>query len=90
MYQAILSSSDQFLEGLKIAKQVVLPKGPFNSIIMTGMGGSSLVADLVNDILGHPCLSIVRDYGLPSWVGKKDLVICASYSGNTEETLFSF
>lgn len=90
MYQAILSSSGQFLEGLEIAKKVSLPNKPFNSIIIAGMGGSSLAADLVNDVLGHPYLSIVRDYGLPSWVSEKDLVICASYSGNTEETLSSF
>jgi len=52
------------------------------------MGGSSLPADLVNDILGTEVpLQIVRDYQLPSSISPKDLVICASFSGNTEETL---
>jgi glucose/mannose-6-phosphate isomerase len=32
---------------------------------------------------------INKDYDLPEWVGEKTLVICSSYSGNTEETLSS-
>jgi glucose/mannose-6-phosphate isomerase len=31
-----------------------------------------------------------RDYDLPAYIGSKDLVFCASYSGNTEETLSAY
>jgi len=52
------------------------------------MGGSSLPADLLNDLCrGKLQLNIHRDYGLPQGAQNSDLVLCASFSGNTEETL---
>jgi glucose/mannose-6-phosphate isomerase len=54
------------------------------------MGGSAIGADLAGAVLlrraRHP-LRTVRDYALDTWVSKDTLVVCASYSGNTEETL---
>ncbi|TXG76566.1 bifunctional phosphoglucose/phosphomannose isomerase [Patescibacteria group bacterium] len=59
-------------------------------VVFSGMGGSSLVAELA---MTWPKLSvpfvISKSYDLPSFVGKDTLVICASYSGHTEETLAS-
>lgn len=61
-----------------------------SSIVLTGMGGSAQGAEFVktwlSDRLSVP-LVIVRDYALPAFVGPDTLVIAASYSGNTEETL---
>jgi len=55
------------------------------------MGGSSLPADLINDYLGGTLrLDLVRDYQLPKTASADDLVIAASFSGNTEETLSAF
>lgn len=55
------------------------------------MGGSSLPADLINDYLQGECrLQILRDYALAQDINKQDLVLCASFSGNTEETLSIF
>lgn len=54
------------------------------------MGGSALPADLINDFLGNQPLQLVRDYQLPKDVRSEDWVICASFSGNTEETLSIF
>ena len=57
------------------------------------MGGSAIGGDvakiLTNNELKVP-LIISRNYNLPNWVNKNTLVICSSYSGNTEETLASF
>ncbi len=57
------------------------------NVIFTGMGGSSLVADLART---WPQLNVPyvvnKDYGLPAFAGPNTLVIAASYSGNTEET----
>lgn len=57
-------------------------------VVFAGMGGSSLVAELVTT---YPTLRvpyvIAKDYKLPEFVDEKTLVICSSYSGNTEETL---
>lgn len=65
----------------------------FQKIIVAGMGGSHLAADILNS--GDPTLPlhIHRDYGLPH-IPKSEraetLVIASSYSGNTEETLDAF
>lgn len=60
-------------------------------VVFSGMGGSSLVAELAQT---WPKLSVpsvvVKGYELPAWVDAETLVICASYSGNTEETLATF
>jgi len=60
------------------------------SIVVAGMGGSAIGADLVAglcaDSLRVP-LVVWRDYDLPAWVGPRTLVIASSYSGGTEETL---
>jgi glucose/mannose-6-phosphate isomerase len=58
------------------------------NVAYVGMGGSALPAQMVKS---WPTLSvpfeIVRDYDVPFYVGKRTLVIAASYSGNTEETI---
>jgi glucose/mannose-6-phosphate isomerase len=76
-------------EQLKYSFGVKLPKaGEIKNIVFTGMGGSSLVAELVNTWpkLNIPFV-ISKGYQLPNWVDESTLVIAASYSGNTEETL---
>lgn len=59
-------------------------------IIVAGMGGSALAAELsktwLDDALRIP-FEIVRDYSLPNYVDFNTLVIASSCSGNTEETL---
>lgn len=60
------------------------------SLVLTGMGGSAQSAEFIKTWLGDRLpvpLVIVRDYSLPAFVGPDTLVIAASYSGNTEETL---
>jgi len=58
------------------------------NVVYAGMGGSALAALLVHTWpkLELP-FEVVRDYDLPNYVGPNTLVIAASYSGNTEETL---
>ena len=58
--------------------------------MVCGMGGSAIGADLAAVALGErstiPLLT-VRGYELPSWATPEWLVVCSSFSGNTEETL---
>lgn len=58
------------------------------NIIVGGMGGSALAAELA---AAWPKLSvpyeIIKGYGLPPYADSKTLFIASSYSGNTEETL---
>ncbi len=68
--------------------QQKLTGGPFANVVVAGMGGSAIPAELLRTFpeIQVP-LVISRDYTLPDFVGKNSLVICSSFSGNTEETL---
>jgi glucose/mannose-6-phosphate isomerase len=58
--------------------------------LVLGMGGSAIGAELVAGIAGDRLkvpLIVHRDYGLPAWAGERTLVIAASHSGDTVETL---
>lgn len=63
-------------------------------VVVTGMGGSAIGADLLAAYISSSCnvpVIVHRDYGLPAWArGNETLVIASSHSGNTEETLDSF
>lgn len=60
------------------------------NIVYAGMGGSALAAVMAGvwPNLKVPFV-LVRGYSLPAFVNEQTLVICSSYSGNTEETLSS-
>lgn len=61
------------------------------SVIYAAMGGSALAARLSQTWPGYTVpFEIVTDYHLPKYVGAKTLVIAASYSGNTEETIAAY
>lgn len=64
------------------------------AIVVSGMGGSAIGADLVSAYVAAECsvpVVVHRDYGLPAFArGPETLVIASSHSGNTEETLSSF
>lgn len=59
-------------------------------VVIAGMGGSALAALLAKSWLESEVsiqIEVVRSYTLPRYVGADTLVVCSSYSGNTEETL---
>ncbi|HVF78017.1 MAG TPA: bifunctional phosphoglucose/phosphomannose isomerase [Solirubrobacteraceae bacterium] len=59
-------------------------------LVVAGMGGSAVGGALARAMLGdHASRPILasRTYGLPAWTTPDTTVLCASYSGNTEETL---
>ncbi len=61
-----------------------------NKVVVAGMGGSALAALLAKAWLEQQLsipFEVVREYELPTYVDEATLVICSSYSGNTEETL---
>jgi glucose/mannose-6-phosphate isomerase len=67
---------------------------PIERVLLSGMGGSAIGADLVSAFLAPLCplpISLSREYEPPAWVhGPSTLVIASSHSGNTEETLAAF
>jgi glucose/mannose-6-phosphate isomerase len=61
--------------------------------IVAGMGGSAIGGELAAAVLGDRAsrpIGVARDYGLPAWTTHESTVLCASYSGNTEETLAAY
>ncbi len=61
-----------------------------NNITFCGMGGSALSAHIVKSLYLKQLkltFEIVNDYTLPNYVNNKSLIICASYSGQTEEII---
>ncbi len=64
-----------------------------DNVILAGMGASAISGDIMTSLLRDKLdvpLLVNREYDLPKWVNKDTLVICISYSGNTDETLSSF
>jgi glucose/mannose-6-phosphate isomerase len=62
-------------------------------LVVCGMGGSAIGGDLAKAALGDRAtrpITVVRGYALESWTPPESLVLCASYSGETEETLACF
>ncbi len=91
-FQDIKKFPEQFDAGVKTAEQVDLTgfeAGSYQRIVLCGVGGSSLYAELVNQMLGKKIIFPHNGYDLPRDVSKTDLIICASHSGNTEETISS-
>jgi glucose/mannose-6-phosphate isomerase len=86
---------DQLQAAWQLGQTLPLPEvGNLTSIVVSGMGGSAIGADLVAAAVAAICplpIIVHRDYGLPAFArGKGTLMIVSSHSGNTEETLDSF
>jgi glucose/mannose-6-phosphate isomerase len=59
-------------------------------LVVTGMGGSAIGGALARAALSDHAtrpIFVTRAYGLPPWTTPDTMVLCASYSGDTEETL---
>lgn len=69
----------------------------FDNIVINGMGGSALPAELLSETLfqfvedetQYP-IFIYRSYGLSRHIKETSLILAISYSGNTEETLSAY
>ncbi|MEA2553363.1 MAG: glucose/mannose-6-phosphate isomerase [Fimbriimonadaceae bacterium] len=95
MYSLTEAFPDQCRKALEIARGVAMPdlEARPNVVTLSGLGGSAAGGDLVRAIFeanGSAPFLVNRDYTLPNFVGLGDLVFCASYSGNTEETLSAY
>ncbi len=95
MLQYVLALPDQLETAWQLGKQTKVGTGEgIRQVIIAGMGGSAIGADLIEAYTRSSCsvpVFVHRDYGLPAWaVGAHTLVIASSHSGNTEETLSAF
>ena len=92
MFGSIWDFPDTIMEAMKIGSSLVLQNdfSQVDKVVVAGMGGSAIGGDvtaaLIQEELTVPFI-ISRGYQLPNWVDDHTLVICSSYSGDTEETL---
>ncbi len=93
MKEIISGFPTQFRVGAEASKNTKIKK-KFDGLIICGMGGSALPGTifkiLANELKIKFPFYFHRNYGIPYWADKSFLIICISYSGNTEETLSSF
>ena len=94
MLEDVLAQPQQLGDALWRAQSAGLPKQDRpGGLVVCGMGGSAIGGDLATAALGDRAtrpITTVRGYALESWTGPDSLVLCASYSGDTEETLACF
>lgn len=80
---------EAFAAGQAVGRPLAAPR----AVVVVAMGGSAIGADLLRGLAGPlapwPIL-VHRGPGLPPWVGPQDLVVLASHSGTTAETLEAF
>jgi len=86
---------DQLQSAWDLGQRQPLPDwSDIQQVVIAGMGGSAIGADLLASYAEANCrvpVIVHRDYDLPAWArGPKTLVIASSHSGNTEETLSGF
>ncbi|HMK93484.1 MAG TPA: bifunctional phosphoglucose/phosphomannose isomerase [Thermoleophilia bacterium] len=93
-FAAVAGLSRQLDDGYRTARGALAGWSPSggdrpDGVVVCGMGGSAIGADVVGACLGGLPVpyQVVRGYRLPGWVTRRTLVVAASYSGDTEETL---
>jgi glucose/mannose-6-phosphate isomerase len=71
-----------------LARLRSLPQPP-RQVVVCGMGGSAMAAEVAAPLAAGAGvrLAVWRDYDLPGWIEPDALVVGASYSGDTEETV---
>jgi glucose/mannose-6-phosphate isomerase len=89
----VLALPEHLRDALWRVESAGLVPEPSSGLIVCGMGGSAIGGVLaraaIGDRLNLPML-VYRDYELPSWTAYDRVVLCSSYSGDTEETLACF
>lgn len=92
MKQHIQNFPTYLQHGYTLAKDIELSWLPtYTNIVFVGMWWSAMALWVMKSLLDRAKNTVpsqvIRSYTVPSWVDKHTLVICASYSGNTEETV---
>ena len=91
--EAYLGSGDQLRKAHDETRDLKVEALGVRSVVLCGMGGSAAAADVVVAAFEDDApvaMTVRRGYRLPAWVGHDTLVICLSYSGDTEETVAAY
>jgi glucose/mannose-6-phosphate isomerase len=94
MLDDVLAQPHQLGDALWRVDAAQIPQAESSGgLAVCGMGGSAVGADLAAAAIGSRArapVRTVRGYEVEPWVTPDTLVLCASYSGSTEETLAAF
>ena len=94
MLEEVLAQPLQLGDALWRAQSAgIRPRDLPGGLVVCGMGGSAIGGDLALAALGDRAtrpITVIRGYALESWIPPETLVLCVSYSGETEETLACF
>ena len=87
----ILGVPDHLRDALwRVESANLEPRDCPGGLVVAGMGGSAIGGALAREALGDRAsrpMVVARGYALPAWTTPDTMVLCSSYSGNTEETL---
>ena len=93
-FDEVLGLPDQLRDALwRVESANLKPEDSPGGLVIAGVGGSSVGGALARAALGDAAsrpIALARDYALPGWTTPDTTVLCASYSGNTEETLAAY
>lgn len=84
---------DQCIEAVYWARKFKAKKRKIEKIVACGMGGSGIGSAIARNLLKKELkvpFETFNSYELPAYVDSKTLVLCVSFSGNTEETIECF
>ncbi len=88
---AVLALPEQLRDAVWRVESAIMQEWDTSAgLVVAGMGGSAIGGALARAALGDHAsrpIFVTRAYGLPTWTTPDTMVLCASYSGNTEETL---
>ena len=94
MLGEVLALPHQLSDALWRVESAGIPRRDLSGgLAVCGMGGSAIGGDLAAAVVGTRArrqIRTVRDYLIEPWAGDDVLYLCASYSGDTEETLDCF
>jgi len=93
MLNFCVNSAKLYGEAAKLSNKIKVDLPKPENIIVVGMGGSAIGGDLLKDWTRNKLavpIEVNREYQLPTYAGKKTLVLISSYSGDTEESLSAF
>ena len=95
MKDLIVGFGNQLRHALEIGANASLKQNnkDIHNVMITGLGGSGIGGTIVSELTAQECTVPVctnKGYDLPRYINENSLVICSSFSGNTEETLEAF
>ncbi len=98
MHSVLTAFPKQLEESINIAEEFELgfDLEGIKDIVVIGMGGSAIGGDIIRSYCeslpgaNHIRFKINRNYSIPNYIDENTLVICSSYSGNTDETIAGF